>query len=151
MVIKKWNKNGKDYNLIYSEEEEKINKLNKKINDQYNFLKQTTLIPIKNIDIINYSELYNLDNKITDIKYIDKKRNCVEKYTINNGIKDGIYRQYYIKKKDEKEEEILILEANYKEGKLDGKCTVWYPFNTLSILKECYYIEGIPKNKCDSL
>ncbi len=157
MVTRKLDSKGKDYILVYTEEEKEAMKLKQKINNQYYFLKQTILIPIKTIDNTNYSKLYKLDSENSneiEVKQIDKKRSCIEKYSlkngIKNGIKDGMYCQYYIKQKDEnnaeEKEEILILKANYKEGKLDGKCTIWYPFDNQDILKEFYYINGILEN-----
>ncbi len=147
MVTCKWDRKGKDCILVYTEEEKQIIKLQKQKYAQYEFLKYNILIPFKSIDLKDYSELND-----KDIKYKDEMRRCFEMFSLKNGIKDGIYRQYYIKKEDEKEEEnILILEAFYKEGKLDGKCTVWYPFHNLSVIKECNYIEGEPENKYKSL
>jgi hypothetical protein len=143
MVTRKWDNKGKDYILVYTEEEKQIIKLQEQKNAQYQFLKYNILIPFKSIDLKDYSELND-----KDIKYKDETRGCFEMFSLKNGIKDGIYRQYYIKKEDDKEEEnILILEAFYKEGKLDGKCTVWYPFHKLSVLKECNFIEGQQEDK----
>ena len=139
MVTRKWDNKGKDYILVYTEEEKQIIKLQQQKDAQYQFLKYNILIPFKSIDLKDYSELND-----KDIKYKDETRGCFEMFSLKNGIKYGMYRQYYIKKEDEKDKEnILILEAFYKEGKLDGKCTVWYPFDKLSVIKECSFIEGI--------
>jgi len=142
MVTRKWDRKGKDYILVYTEEEKQIIKLQEQKNAQYQFLKYNILIPFKSIDLKDYSELND-----KNIKYKDETRGCFEMFSLKNGIKDGIYRQYYIKKEDEKEETILILEAFYKEGKLNGKCTVWYPFDKLSLIRECNFIEGQQEDK----
>jgi hypothetical protein len=146
MVTQKWDSKGKDYILVYTEEEKQIIKLQQQKDAQYVFLKYNILIPFKSIDLKDYSELND-----KDIKYKDETRRCFEMFSLKNGVKDGIYRQYYIKKEDEKEENILILEAYYKEGKLDGKCTIWYPFDKLNVVKECNFIQGELENKYDSL
>ena len=146
MVTRKWDNKGKDCILVYTAEEKQIIKLQKQKDAQYQFLKYNILIPFKSIDLKDYSELND-----KDIKYKDETRGCFEMFSLKNGIKDGIYRQYYIKKEDEKEETILILEAFYKEGKLNGKCTVWYPFDKLSVIKECNFIEGQQEDKYNLL
>jgi len=150
MVTKKWDRKGKDYILVYTEEEKQIIKLQKQKNDQYEFLKYNILLPFKSIDLKDYSELND-----KDIKYKDERRRCFEMFSLKNGIKDGVYRQYFIKKEENEEqkneENILVLEAYYKEGKLNGKCTVWYPFHNLNILRECNFIDGEPENKYNSL
>jgi hypothetical protein len=109
MVTCKWDRKRKDCILVYTEEEKQIIKLQKQKDAQYEFLKYNILLSFKSIDLKDYSELND-----KDIKYKDETRGCFEMFSLKNGIKDGVYRQYYIKKEEENEENILVLEAFYK-------------------------------------
>jgi len=80
----------------------------------YDIQKEISYDPL--MDIINMSKLISDYSTIHQIDKIDKANKCREKYTLKDGLKNGLYQQYYIKKEEDMdgnliEKEILLFEG----------------------------------------
>ena len=143
----KLDRKGKDY-IYIGKKIEDYNSINQQL---YKLVSTSYLKPLKNIETeCEYEQPNNTtEAKVSQVDKIDINREYREIYTLLNGFKHGIYKQYYIQKEETPpfEKELLIVEANYYQGKLDGKCTIWYPFGEARIIKEMEYKNGELKSE----